>query len=656
MSAALRLQPAPTPPPNDRLTSAPGAPEQEAQPAGCTAVVVSEGGWLAVSTEGFSEQQRGRPLAHLVKELVQNALDGVGSVGRIELELRPTGPGRISVRCRDDGPGAEDLAALNVVFLTGKKDGVTRRGRMGRGFKEILSVATSAAVRSRDQELLFTGEGATRRVVLHRGLPWHAGFAVDMEVEHDEAHVALEPYFRSLLPPEGVHLEVNGEFVPPRPVHHSVDARLTTERFANGRWEKPSLATRVDLVRTAEGEEAAIHEMGIPVAPVGWDQPYHCDVRQRVPMNPNRDAVMTGYAAKLRRACLPVLAPEMDRDGALQAWVGEAVEGVDAAVQEQVAKKAFGEGAVRAVPAAGRFDYDADAAEFGHDVVHTAHMPPGFRGLAQRHVETSAAAAKRGHRARAAAATARGLTRDEVLALDPDAPAEGLEEAARAIAGHGREAVLARMDFSAWFCEAIVERRHGVARPVPVQVACLDPSWDATWSAGDELTLNLAAPRDWSGPLRADDFALLVHETAHREALHHGAAFAKRVEAYAGAAAAVMLDRADEVRRRFPSLAGGARAEIVFEAPGGAPADGAWTACHAPSPPPPDAGTPAPWPAATDRGTDGSATPPRAAPGRKRSWPVRRLLDLLGGAGRRRLRRAPPSGPAEDRPPRDGDA
>jgi len=35
-----------------------------------------------------------------------------------------------------------------VVFVTGKKDGVTQRGRMGRGFKELLSIATHAACSS----------------------------------------------------------------------------------------------------------------------------------------------------------------------------------------------------------------------------------------------------------------------------------------------------------------------------------------------------------------------------------------------------------------------------------------------------------------------------------------------------------------------------
>ena len=107
-----------------------GLPEAQDVPA---ATVLSEGEWLAVSTEGFSEQQRGRPLEHLVKELVQNALDSVGDGGRIDLDIQPAGPRRATVRCNDDGPDAEDLSRLNVVFVTGKKDGVTQRGRMGRG-------------------------------------------------------------------------------------------------------------------------------------------------------------------------------------------------------------------------------------------------------------------------------------------------------------------------------------------------------------------------------------------------------------------------------------------------------------------------------------------------------------------------------------------
>ena len=123
-------------------TGLPGAPGTPAS------TVLSEGEWLAVSIEGFSEQQRGRPLEHMVKELMQNAMDSVGDSGRIDLALEPTGTRRAVMRCADDSPGAEDLSRLNVVFVTGKKDGVTQRGRMGRGFKKLLSIATHAACSS----------------------------------------------------------------------------------------------------------------------------------------------------------------------------------------------------------------------------------------------------------------------------------------------------------------------------------------------------------------------------------------------------------------------------------------------------------------------------------------------------------------------------
>ena len=84
-----------------------GLPEA---PGTSAPTVLAEGEWLAVSTEGFSEQQRGRPLEHLVKELVQNAMDSVGDSGRINLDIQPAGPRRATVRCADDGPGADTCA------------------------------------------------------------------------------------------------------------------------------------------------------------------------------------------------------------------------------------------------------------------------------------------------------------------------------------------------------------------------------------------------------------------------------------------------------------------------------------------------------------------------------------------------------------------
>jgi len=43
-----------------------------------------------------------------------------------------------------------------------------------------------------------------------------------------------------------------------------------------------------------------IHEMGILVCDAEWSEPFHVDVCQRVPTNPNRDAVQAGHPARAR--------------------------------------------------------------------------------------------------------------------------------------------------------------------------------------------------------------------------------------------------------------------------------------------------------------------------------------------------------------------
>jgi len=267
----------------------------------------------------------------------------------------------------------------------------------------------------------------------------------------------------------------------------------------------------------------------------------------------NRDAVMSGYPARLHKACLPALLPEMTTERALAAWVGEAAQTAGDEVQKAVVVKAFGEGVVRAVPVTGKFDHNADAEELGSTVVHSAHMTGGFRKLLQQQVPTAAAVAKEAMQRRAEAAAEASLGWADVLALDftvdqPDAP-----EATRAIKRLGVGAVLARMHFAQWFGEAVVECRYREFRAVPVKVAYLE-NIAATWSLDGTLTLSLAFDEFWDGPFGRGSFELLLHELAHHEAFHHGRSFPREVEAYAGAAAEVMLARGDEAKRLFPHL------------------------------------------------------------------------------------------------------
>ena len=180
-------------------------------------------------------------------------------------------------------------------------------------------------------------------------------------------------------------------------------------------------------------------------------------------------------------------------------------------------------------------------------------MSDGFRKLLLRQVPTAAALAKREMKRQAEAATKAGLSRADIAVLDLSALSEGGPEAARAIARHGRDTVLARMDFAGWFAGAVVACRHGCPREGPIQAAYLTGR-AATWSFSGTLTLSLAYEAFWQGQFGPANYELLLHELAHHEAFHHGRGFPKEVEAYAGAAVQVMLARAGEAWRLFSWL------------------------------------------------------------------------------------------------------
>ncbi len=186
-------------------------------------------------------------------------------------------------------------------------------------------------------------------------------------------------------------------------------------------------------------------------------------------------------------------------------------------------------------------------------VVHSAHMTGGFRKLLQQQVSTAAAVAKEAMRRRAETAAEASLGWEDVMALDLTADQPDAPEATRAIKRLGLGAVLARMHFAQWFGEAVVACRYGEPRAVPVKVAYLE-NIAATWSPGGTLTLSLAFDEFWDGPFERCSFELLLHELAHHEAFHHGRSFPREVEAYAGAAAEVMLACGDEAKRLFPHL------------------------------------------------------------------------------------------------------
>ena len=284
-------------------------------------------GWLQISTEGFASFNQSRPPGHLVKELIQNAFDAIGDgAGSVSLDYHHDGR-LFHVVCQDSGSGISDLAAMRVVYLTFKTDSHLKRGRFGRGFKEILSVAQSAAVTSGGEVMEFVLEGDRQVTRTHASPKPIKGSHVSMSFTWlRETAQEFDRYFSRFLVPKNITLLLNGKRMKPRAIRHAIEAQLTTEIYnaESHSWQKPRRKTGIELVATRDGEEPFIYEMGIPVALAEWTVPFHANILQRVPMNPNRDALASGYAKRIHAACLPALLAELDKDFVTADWVGAA--------------------------------------------------------------------------------------------------------------------------------------------------------------------------------------------------------------------------------------------------------------------------------------------------------------------------------------------
>jgi hypothetical protein len=513
--------------------------------------------WLAVSTDGFAAMNAGRDAAHLTKELVQNALDAIdGRGGSVSLTAVPGDvPGRVVITCRDDGHGMENLADIRTVFHTSKTDSHLHRGRMGRGFKEMLCLCESAIVTSGQRRVEFYRDGGGKRLTRLCAVTRDqaiSGTEVSMLMPWDAEIISeLQAYFQRLLVPPGVVLTVNGKVITSRRPSHSIDAKLPTELLDAGRWIRPQRPTVVELVPIAAGEEPSVYELGIPISAVQWDAPYHVNTLQRVPMNPCRDAVASGYLTRLRRACLPTLLPELSSDQVRQDWVGNVAPLCPGDIQQQIIGKGFGDNIARSVPKMGARQFDEDARDIGANVIDTRHTSGGLRQILQQHVPTTRQLVEQhNHRlTESAVAGAFGIT--DVFG---GADAASAEKRRLIESVGGKDRVEAVMDFARWFCQRLLDGYNGAA-VCSVSLALLNSAGAvATWSADDVLTLGIDTPWLWTDPLGEESLAVLIHEAAHHLNAHHGRDFHRELEKLAGRAARLMLMQSAHIHERFGSL------------------------------------------------------------------------------------------------------
>jgi hypothetical protein len=280
--------------------------------------------------------------------------------------------------------------------------------------------------------------------------------------------------------------------------------------------------------------------MGIPVALAEWTVPFHAKFLQRVPMNPNRDALASGYAKRIHGACLPALLPELDKEAIAADWVGAA--GIEAApeVQMEIVAKAFGENAVRSVPAIGKRDFDDDASRIGANIVKTSQMSGGFREMAKAHLQTAKEAVTKEEERVAAEMAASRFTAAQIQ--------DRADRRHSWIAKRGDARVDRCLALSVWFCQKLLDSTGCSEKPVTGALALgTDPTYLHMTAGRFQLTLALECDCFWKEPVGAEALAM-----------HHGQSFHEDVERLGGVAAEIMFRHADKIRHDLPDLLEGA--------------------------------------------------------------------------------------------------
>jgi hypothetical protein len=342
--------------------------------------------WFAVDKEGLGKLVERRGKAFVIFELVQNAWDCAGTK-QVDVSLTWLGRDRAELTVVDDHPdGFKDLAHAYTLFAPSeKKRDPNRRGRFNLGEKLVLAICDRASVTSTKGQVLFDRDGSRRagRGRTEQGSVFHATVKMTGEEFKDVALQACK-----LLPPTGVVTMYNGvEITAVEPLRVIEDAFLSTEiSDGTGVLRRRYAHTEVALYLRAAGEQAMLYEMGIPVVELG-DDPFHVDVRQKIPLTMERDGVPPGYLRDIRGVVLDGAHDLISAAGMVGKWTQDAIEeSSNKEAVRAVITKRYGEKVVISDPS------DQEGTKIAHSRGYTVIPGGSFTGDAWDKIKDAAAA------------------------------------------------------------------------------------------------------------------------------------------------------------------------------------------------------------------------------------------------------------------------
>ena len=458
--------------------------------------------WFEIADEGWARVASSRPIERLILEAVQNALDA--GAGNVSVEI---GPDRVLVE-DDAARGIADPRLVYTLFLTDKAGDPTRRGRMGRGLKELVASGERALVESAGARVEFDERG--RRVTesgRERGTRVEV-FRALTESEREQAETAL----RLVIPPRGVSVRVDGKLVRrPRTVIALPGCELETVIVEAGVERAAMRSTLISVHSPRRGEQPHLFEMGIPIAP--WNVPWHCDVQQRVPLSQGRDLLPERFVLAVKATLLEATMHRQLGPRELRAdWVQDVLARwpLRSAILDAYCSKVLPRGSVLG----GSVRANDRARQLGAHIVQAVAMSQGTYLALGRVLETADDYVRR---------RSREFVGEDV---EPDETQRAFADAVR------------------WLARRIA------GSVVRVRFFARDPSdagllEDATTDVEARLiSFNVKSTLRWDDPLDPATMGVVLHELAHLVTLEHDHRFIDRLQFLGGAVAKLLAENA----------------------------------------------------------------------------------------------------------------
>jgi hypothetical protein len=290
------------------------------------------------------ELQGARDLWRLVKELPVNVFD---EYAREDVTQRPTvcyvtvkpvdGRRAVRVAVEDDGQGFQHLEDAFTLFRSTPKRGQPQvAGRFNLGEKEIMALALEGRIETTSGTVEFP-RGGGRKVNKWRKREVGTLVELVLPAKRDEIDACIK-MLKRLIPPVGLGLYVNGERVrAPREVARARATLNTVIQERPGEPLKSAYRTTDIIVHEPSPEGAWLYELGCPVQRI--EAPYSADVRQKVPMPPERDTVSNYYLQDIYSAVLNATIGLLGADDVAEDWVKQALE--DASTERDAVERAI---------------------------------------------------------------------------------------------------------------------------------------------------------------------------------------------------------------------------------------------------------------------------------------------------------------------------